>query len=175
MGKGIGLDTLIEGGTGSMSTDETQPTIMPDKFESGTANGPGIAGLGAGVAHVASLGVGAIRAALDALTSAVLAELAATPGTTVFGPADATRQTAVVSFTLAGWDIAEASRVLDQRYGILTRAGVHCAPRAHSTIGSRRTGGTVRVSPGLFSTPDDIRYLGRSLREMAAHPPTHAA
>ena len=175
VGEGIELDTLIEGGTGSMSTNESQPTMLPDKFESGTANGPGIAGLGAGVAHVTSQGIDAVRATLATLTATILEELAATPGVTVHGPADPTRQTAVISFALAGWDVAEASRILDQHHGILTRAGVHCAPRAHATIGSLRTGGTVRVSPGLFTTVDSIRHLGHCLREMAAHPPTHDA
>jgi len=170
LGEGVELAPLKEGGTGSGSEHEIQPTHLPDRYESGTLNGPGIAGLAAGAAYVQERGIGAIRQRLRHLTALLLAELSGVPGVTVYGPRDPAKQTAVVSFTLAGMDIAELGALLDDRYGIMTRTGLHCAPAAHRTIGSfDRTRGTVRVSPGLFNTPEQVSHLGRCLRELQEH------
>ncbi len=165
--EGVELVPLKEGGTGSRSQHETQPTHLPDRYESGTLNGPGIAGLAAGVGYLQEMGVDAVKAKLKELTALLLAELSRTPGVTIYGPRDPDRQTAVVSFTLAGVDTGELEGILDRRFGIMVRSGLHCSPAAHRTIGTfRRTRGTARVGLGLFNTADQVGYFGRCLREL---------
>lgn len=167
IGEGVELNTLIEGGTGSRSQHEIQPAHLPDRYESGTLNGPGIAGLAEGVAYLQRLGLQSIQKTLRGLTALVLEELAMTPGAAVYGPGDPDKQTGAVSFTLEGKDTAVVSTILDERFGILTRAGLQCSPGAHRTIGTfRRTGGTVRVSLGIFNTQEEIRLFGKCLREV---------
>lgn len=171
VGEGVELVPLKEGGTGSRSQHQTQPTHLPDRYESGTLNGPGIAGLAAGLTYLEDRGVEAINERLKELTALVLDELARTPGVTVYGPRDAEKQTAVVSFTLAGADAGELAEILDRRFGIMTRSGLHCSPAAHRTIGTfRRTRGAVRVSLGPFNTAEEVHYFGRCLREIQAEP-----
>ena len=168
IGEGIEPLPLIEGGTGSNSHHEVQPAELPDRYESGTPNGPGIAGLAAGVEWVQERGVEAIGRGLSGLIRCALEELAAIGGVTVYGPKDPARQTAAVSFTMEGFDTSELGLLLDERYGIMVRTGLHCAPGAHRTIGSfRRTRGTVRVSFGPMNTIEHVRYMGQCLRELA--------
>jgi cysteine desulfurase/selenocysteine lyase len=167
IGDGVDLAPLKEGGTGSRSQHETQPTHLPDRYESGTLNGPGIAGLAAGLAYLEEQGVAVIRKQLHELTARLLDELSRTAGVTVYGPRDPEKQTAVVSFTMAGMDTAAVGALLDERFGIMTRAGLQCSPAAHRTLGTfRRTGGTVRVSLGPFNTDEEVHYFGSSLREL---------
>jgi len=155
-----GLDTnmiepLIRGGTGSNSEHEEQPDMLPDRFESGTPNGAGIAGLGAGVRFVTERGIDAIRAHECALTHALIDGLGSLPGIMVYGPDDVAKRTAVVSFTAAGLRVSEIGFHLDEKYGILCRVGLHCAPSAHRTIGTFPEG-TVRLAPGIFTTLEDV-------------------
>ena len=169
VGEGVDLAPLKEGGTGSRSQHETQPTHLPDRYESGTLNGPGIAGLAAGLAYLEEQAVAVIKKRLQELTALLLDELSQTPGVTVYGPRDPEKQTAVVSFTMAVMDTAAVGALLDKRFGIMTRAGLQCSPAAHRTLGTfRRTGGTVRVSLGPFNTAEEVRYFGSCLRELQA-------
>jgi len=169
IGEGVELTPLVEGGTGSRSQHERQPEHLPDRYESGTMNAPGIAGLAEGVAYVRQRGPHSIQKALERLTALALDELARTPGARVYGPGDPGKRTAVVSFTLDGKDVAAVGAILSERYGILTRAGLQCSPGAHRTIGTfRRTGGTVRVSLGLFNSSEEVRYFGECLRQIQA-------
>ncbi|MDH7478614.1 MAG: aminotransferase class V-fold PLP-dependent enzyme, partial [Syntrophomonadaceae bacterium] len=94
-------------------------------------------------------------------------------GVQLYGPLDERLQTAVVSFNLVGWEANEVSRRLDQEYDIATRAGLHCAPLAHQTIGTLDSG-TVRVSPGYFSQQWDIEEFLRAVSEIAAAEPEGA-
>lgn len=149
------LEPLVCGGTGSNSEREEQPEDMPDRFESGTPNGPGIAGLGAGVRFVMGRGIDTIRAHEVALTDELLTGLATIPGVTVYGPADARRRTAVVSFTVADRRISDIGFALDEEYGVLCRVGLHCAPAAHRTLGTYPEG-TVRLAPGATTTTQQI-------------------
>jgi len=150
------IEPILRGGTGSHSDSEEQPADLPDRFESGTRNGVGIAGLGAGVRWVVSRGVDAIRAHLMNLTSLLLNGLSALPGVTVHGPAGESLRTAVVSFTAAGRRVSEIGLRLDEESGILCRVGLHCAPAAHRTLGTFPEG-TVRFAPGPFTTTDEVR------------------
>ncbi|MGB9871458.1 MAG: aminotransferase class V-fold PLP-dependent enzyme [Anaerolineae bacterium] len=146
---------LIRGGTGSRSEHEEQPDFLPDMCESGTPNAVGLAGLEAGVRWVLERGVEVIRAHEMELTQRLLDGLREIPGVTVYGPTDARRRTAVVSFNIAGMEPSEVGMRLDEEYGIMCRVGLHCAPAAHRTIGTFPSG-TVRFALGAFSTREEV-------------------
>ena len=157
---------LMRGGTGSRSEYEQQPEMLPDKYESGTPNGAGIAGLGAGVGWVLARGIDCIRAHEVSLTAQLVAGLRAIPGVTVHTPASAREMMAVVSCTVAGKDVSEVGLRLDEEFGILARVGLHCAPAAHRTIGTFPEG-TVRLAPGPLTTPDEIAATLRAMEAIA--------
>jgi cysteine desulfurase family protein len=149
------IEPLWRGGTGSRSEFEEQPDDLPDKFESGTQNGVGIAGLGAGVRFVLERGIENIRAHEVELTRLLIDGLQAIPGVVVHGTRDGQKCTAVVSFTIPGHQVSEIGLRLDEEFGVLCRVGLHCAPAAHRTIGTFPQG-TVRFAPGIFTTQDDL-------------------
>ncbi len=160
------LRPLMMGGTGSRSEFEGQPDFMPDKFESGTPNTIGLAGLGAGVRFVLAEGVEAIRCKEEYLTARFVEGIAALPGVTVYGPPDAASRTAVVSFNIAGVSPSEAALELDERFGILCRPGLHCAPAAHRTIGTFSQG-TIRFGFGYFNKDEEIAMALEAIRSLA--------
>lgn len=149
------IEPLTRGGTGSRSEYEQQPDFLPDKFESGTPNGVGIAGLGAGIAWVMQHGVKTIREHEVELTRLLLEGLSTMRGVNLYGPLDPQRRTAVVSFTVEGRQVSEIGQRLDEEHGVLCRVGLHCAPAAHRTIGTFPKG-TVRFAPGVTTTPQEI-------------------
>ncbi|MGQ9467446.1 MAG: aminotransferase class V-fold PLP-dependent enzyme [Anaerolineae bacterium] len=157
---------LLRGGTGSRSEREEQPDFLPDMCESGTPNGVGLAGLEAGVRWVLEQGVEAIRAHEMALTQRLIEGLSAIPGVTVYGTRDPERQTAVVSFNIAGMEPSEVGMRLDEEYGIMCRVGLHCAPAAHRTIGTFPAG-TVRFALGAFNTPEEVDAALRAVARLA--------
>ncbi len=160
------FEPLTQGGTGSQSEFEQQPPFLPDKYESGTANAMGLAGLGAGVRFVLETGVDEIRRHEMELTGQLLDGLSQISSVVVYGPQDAAVQTAVVSFNIGGMEPSEVGLQLDEEYEILCRPGLHCAPSAHKTIGTFATG-TVRLSPGLYTTHDDIAKALRAVEHVA--------
>jgi cysteine desulfurase family protein len=164
------LVPLIRGGTGSRSEHEEQPDFLPDKYESGTPNAVGLAGLSAGLAYVQERGLDAIRAYEVALTRQFIAGLRAIPGITLYGPGDPARQVAAVSFTLAGWRVSDVSFRLDEDFGVLCRPGLHCAPAAHRTIGTFPEG-TVRFAPGPFTTAEEIEAALEAVGRLAKEVP----
>ena len=145
------IDPLVRGGTGSRSEHETQPDFLPDKYESGTPNAVGLAGLEVGVRWVLERGVDAIRRHEVALTQRLTGGLRAIPGVTVYGTLDAELQTATVSFNIDGMESSEVGLRLDDDHGILCRVGLHCAPAAHKTVGTFPDG-TVRFGLSAFNT-----------------------
>jgi cysteine desulfurase / selenocysteine lyase len=149
------MEPLVRGGTGSRSEFEFQPEDFPDKFESGTLNGAGIAGLGAGVRWIMGRGPDAIVGHEIELKKTLLEGLANIPGITVYGPQSLSERTAVISFTARGHRVSEIGFVLDEEYGVLTRVGLHCAPAAHRTIGTFPEG-TVRFAPGAQTTAAEV-------------------
>jgi len=151
----VPLKPLLAGGTGTSSTSEDQPDALPDGFEAGTRNLPGIAGLKAGMEFVLEQGVAAIGDHERRLVAYAMERLQGVPGITLYGPADAALRGAVLSFAVAGHDASDLAFQLDQRFDIAVRAGLHCAPRAHQTLGTFPDG-TVRMSPGWFTTREDI-------------------
>jgi len=153
------------GGTGSRSEFEEQPDMLPDKFESGTPNGVGIAGLAAGIGYVRERGIEAIRAHEQSLTHMLIEGLMTIPGVTVYGPHDANKQTATVSFTAQGLSVSEIGFRLDEEYAILSRVGLHCSPATHRTIGTFPDG-TIRLAPGVSTTPEDIEHTLKAVERI---------
>ncbi len=147
---------LLYGGTGSLSDKEEQPGFLPDKFESGTLNVPGLAGLAAGIDWLNARGIAAVRAHEKRVAAALLEGLSLIRGVRIFGCLDAERSTAVVSFDTADKSVSELGARLDDEHEVLCRVGLHCAPAAHRTIGSFPQG-TVRLAPGIFTTPEEIQ------------------
>ncbi len=159
---GLTLETLLEGGSGVESRPETMPEATPARLEAGTQNAAGIAGLLAGGNCVWEQGVNRIRAHEMAMTGLLMESLIGLPGSRILGPAAADRRVAVVSITVEEYVPEQLADVLDQAFGIATRAGLHCAPQAHRTAGTLEIG-ALRFSPGYFTTPDDIRLAAEAL------------
>lgn len=160
------MEPLIRGGTGSRSEREEQPDFLPDMLESGTPNAVGIAGLEAGIRWVLARGVDAIRAHERALAQRAIGGLRAIPGVTVYGPLDAARQTATVSFNIAGMEPSEVGLRLDEEHGVLCRVGLHCAPAAHRTLGTFPAG-TVRFGMGVFNTTEEVDAAVAAVESLA--------
>ena len=149
------LPPLIAGGTGSFSHLETMPTHMPDAFEAGTLNLPGIIGLNEGLSYIESQGMENIHNHELALTQAFLEGLQSIDVVNIIGKQDIQDRTAVVSITIDSMDPASIAYELESTYHIMTRVGLHCAPRAHQTLGTYPEG-TVRFSFGYANTHEDV-------------------
>lgn len=157
MREGIDLRPFIYGGTGANSHSSLQPVILPERFESGTFNIPGLAGLGAALKFLLETGVEQIYDREACLVQRLINGLEQIAGVQLYGPpADLPRGSAV-SFTLAGADPAEVGHQLDERQ-IAVRTGLHCSPDSHRTLGTFPAG-TIRVSPGFFTAVTDIDYF----------------
>jgi cysteine desulfurase family protein len=167
--EGLSPRPLIFGGTGGNSQSELPPELLPDRFEAGTLNTPGLAGLKAGIDFLQAEGLATVRAHETRLAEGLLAGLLEVPGVTVYGPHDPAARGSVVSFNLVDRDPAEIGFLLDRDHEVLTRVGLHCSPDAHRTIGTFPRG-TVRVSPGYFNTEEEIDHLLRAVSALAAHP-----
>ena len=154
----VQLKPLIAGGTGSNSTLEEQPEAIPEGFEAGTHNLPGIAGLKAGIDFVLKEGLAAIGEKERVLVDFAAECLSTIPLLTLFGPTDPSLHAGVLSFTVKGIDSSSLAFALDRNFDIAVRAGLHCAPLAHRTLGTFPAG-TVRVSPGFFNTRDEIAFF----------------
>ena len=161
------LTPLMRGGTGSRSEFQEQPNFMPDKYESGTPNTVGIAGLVAGARFCLAQGVAQIRAKEERLTHMLIEGLGSIPGVLVHGCGDAKRQVAICSFTIQDLSPSEITMELDEEFGIMSRPGLHCAPIAHQTIGTFPQG-TVRFSAGYFTTEDEIKSTVAAVHKIAA-------
>ncbi len=161
---GLPLDTLKEGGTGSASESPYQPAFLPDRYESGTLNTPGIAGLNEGIKFILETGVNNIREHENQLTGYMIERLREIKGVRLYGSSDPQGQAGVISITIAGEDCQVVCRELDEKYNIAARGGLHCACLAHGTIGTQDQG-TIRFSPGHFNTVHD---LDRALQAVEA-------
>ncbi len=149
------LRPLVRGGTGSRSEAEEQPDFLPDRYESGTLSGVGLAGLAAGVRYLLDEGVARVREYEVELTRRLLAGLQRIPRAILYGSGDAERQIATVSFNVAGLQPSDVGLRLDEEFDIMCRVGLHCSPGAHRTIGTF-PGGTVRWSLGYLNTVDEV-------------------
>jgi selenocysteine lyase/cysteine desulfurase len=156
-----------EGGTGGDSASETQPREFPYFLEGGTPNVLGVAGLAAGVKYVQDRGMDSIRQHEAALTERLRQRVDEIGSYEVFGHHDPARRVGTLSIRSEVLPAAEIGGILDQAFNIAIRPGLHCAPYIHRSLGTFPEG-TVRVSPGAFSTDQDIDCLVRALKEIAA-------
>ncbi|MDA3812049.1 MAG: aminotransferase class V-fold PLP-dependent enzyme [Spirochaetaceae bacterium] len=165
LGEGRTIEPLIYGGTGSRSHEEYQPEYKPDRFESGTRNISGIAGLAASVEFLLKEGIDKIREKEQKLTKLLFYQLNPIEGITIHGPQDIGGRNSVLSFTHNKLDVSEIAELLDEK-GIAMRMGLHCSPSAHKTLGTFETGGTIRLSPGYFNSEKDIMETINVLKEI---------
>lgn len=159
------LSPLIEGGTGSLSESELQPDYMPDKFESGTLNIPGIYGLNASLKYLFDKGIKTIHSIEADLTETFLNDISNMDSINIIGSKSISERTSVVSLDFKTMDNSEAAFLLDRDFGISTRVGLHCAPNAHKTLGTFPRG-TVRFSFGHFNTSDEVKYAVESINKI---------
>jgi cysteine desulfurase family protein len=164
------LRTLREGGTGSVSEMETQPVFMPDKYEPGSHNAIGIIGLSEGVQWVMDQTVEKLAWHERELIEALLKGINDVEGVKLFSPPHQDR-IGVMSVRIDGFEPNELASILESSFGILTRAGLHCAPLAHQAIGTLSSGGTTRLSFGPFITVKDVQYAAESLAKVAVSRP----
>jgi cysteine desulfurase family protein len=164
-----GLEKIIEpicvGGTGSRSEVEEQPDFLPDRFEAGTPNMAGIAGLKAGVEFVLSNGINQIKVKEENLVKMFIEGVRDLPGIILYGQTSADRRIPVVSFNIAGMDPGIVALELDERFNIMLRSGLHCAPCAHKTIRTYPSG-TVRFSFSYFNTKEQIIKSIEALKQI---------
>lgn len=153
---------LLEGGTGSQSIQQRMPDFLPDRLEAGTLNMPGIAGLLAGIRYVRRGGLEKILAHEKHLTQMAVQGLETLPGLRLFVSPGLRNQTGVLSLTAEGVDVENMGSALAER-GIAVRAGIHCAPYAHRTVGTLDTG-TIRISFSDFNTPEEVARLLRAVQ-----------
>ncbi|MEM6552830.1 MAG: aminotransferase class V-fold PLP-dependent enzyme [Planctomycetota bacterium] len=178
------MTTFKEGGTGSKSESDHQPTFMPDRFEPGSHNAIGILGLSEGVKYILDQGIDTlwqhqqtlIKTMIDGLEGGWSGYTSSTdqtmPGFQYFGPKGVAHRCGVFSFRLEGFTPPELSQKLETDFGILSRSGIHCAPGAHQTIGTHQPSdahpspGTTRLSFGPYTTPQDVKYATDALAQL---------
>ena len=154
--EGIEIRPLLSGGTGSASKDRRQPLEIPDGFEAGTVNAPGIIGLGYSVDLLLKLGIQNIYEKEHELTKLLDEELRSMKNVTVYGPEDIDKKVGIVTFNIKGKSCEQVADELSEVYGIAARGGFHCAGLAHKTIGTWEQG-AVRLSIGVFNTKGQIK------------------
>jgi len=188
--EGLAIRPLKRGGTGSQSDLDEQPAFFPDFLESGTRNNVGIAGLGASVDFILGVGVETIRRHEKELLAAFTDGVIGVPGVTLYGPLEPEKQAPILSVTFdqalpeglhvsfggcGGRSIPaafesihpqEAGTILQERFEIAVRVGLHCAPLAHQALGTF-PGGTVRFSLGYFNTHEDVEIAVSAIRKLA--------
>ncbi len=162
---GLELESLKLGGTGSISESLNQPDFLPDKYESGTLNGPGIVGLARGVEHINKLGLGEIRAKEEALMKRFIDGIRKIDSLKIYG-LQASLQGPVVSINLGNMGSSDLAYILDEEYNIAVRSGLHCAPLIHEAMGTIEQG-TVRFSFGWMNTKEEIDQAIRALKEIS--------
>lgn len=163
------MTPLLSGGTGSISHTEEIPEFMPDRFEPGTMNLPGIFGLNSALGWINEVGIENIYNKERILTRLFLEEIGKLDPKgekiKLVGKNTEEGRTAVVSIQTPGRDVSEVAYLLDKNYGIMTRVGLHCAPSAHQTLGTYPTG-TVRFSFGYFNTEEEVLFAVKALEEI---------
>ena len=163
------MEPLISGGTGSVSHTEEIPDFMPDRFESGTPNLPGIYGLHEALLYLKTHSLQAINEKELSLTGYFLEQLQALDDTgrhiRIIGKKDLTNRNAVVSIQTPEIDMSQVAWQLDNEYGVMTRVGLHCAPNAHKTLGTYPAG-TIRFSFGPENTKNELDFAIQGLKKI---------
>lgn len=163
------LQPILQGGTGTESEQEEQPTSWPERMEAGSLNTPAIAGLAAGVNYLLRRTVASIRNAHNEQTAAFLDGLLSSGVWTLWGSRSIQDRVAVISVTANQLNPHELASLLDSHFGIQTRAGLHCAPRIHQRMGTLSSGGTLRFSLGATSGPQDLQQAMDALKSIQGH------
>lgn len=161
----IDIEPLIQGGTGSSSKSVNQPVVMPDLLESGTLNTPGIAGLAKGIEFIQKTGQEKLAVYKNSLVKMLHEGIREIKGMKLYSVDLIENNTGITALNYRDIDSEEISEILDKQYNIATRAGIHCAPYAHSTLGTLDRG-IVRLSVGCFNTPEEIEYTLHALRNI---------
>lgn len=164
----IELEPLLHGGTGSQSEAIDQPSVRPDRYESGTQNAVGVAGLVEGVKYVLAETPGRIHEREWKLTQQLMSGLLEIDGVAMIGPELGQNKTGIVSFNMKQSDSSEVAFILDQTFQIAVRSGYHCTPLSHERAGTLAQG-AVRASVGVFTTEEDIQKLIDAVKEIAKH------
>lgn len=160
------LDPLRQGGTGSNSELDTQPEGMPQKFESGNHNSPGLVGLDAAIGFLMEHGIEAVESHERELAIKLFERLSGIPSLTIHSTPDRERATGVISVSSDMYTSDEIAALLNQHFHIDTRAGLHCAPGIHRRMGTIERQGTVRISVGFHSTTDDVDAVADALEQI---------
>lgn len=163
---GLVLDPLISGGSGVDTYNEKHPSAMPTALEAGTLNGHGIAGLCAALGYIENIGQETIRAREMALMRRFYEGVSNIPGVKIYGDFDAPMRAAIVTLNIRDYDSSEVSDVLSTEYGIVTRAGAHCAPLMHKALGTVSQG-AVRFSFSHFNTEEEIDFAAKAIKKLA--------
>ncbi len=163
--KGLDISPLIVGGSGTDSYAKTQPEDLPEALEAGTRNGPGIAGLLAGIQFIQRVGIENIKEKTDALRSAFIEGISSLPDIKIYGD-QADPHVSIVALNIADIDASFVSHVLADEFGICTRPGAHCAPLAHEALGTKSQG-VVRFSFGLTITEADVEAAIEAVHSIA--------
>ncbi|GGA06635.1 cysteine desulfurase [Paenibacillus marchantiophytorum] len=161
----LDLDPLLHGGTGSQSEAIQQPTVRPDRYEAGTQNTVGIAGLNEGVKFVLAETVEKIHEKEWRQTQMLMEGLLGIEGVTILGPSLGQNKTGIVSFNIQDADSSEVAFILDQSFQIAVRSGYHCTPLAHEAAGTLAKG-AVRASIGYFTTDGEVDALIQAVKEI---------
>ncbi len=161
------VDSLIQGGTGSLSEDEIQPNYMPDKYESGTSNIVGIYGLNSSIKYIKKVGISNIHKKEMQLTKQFIDGIKNIDERLIVGKKNTDNRTSVVSLDFKELDNGIICHQLDKKYGIATRSGLHCAPSAHKTLNTFPDG-TIRFSFGYFNTEEEVDYIIKCIKEILA-------
>lgn len=162
------LIPIRQGGTGSRSEVDTQPESMPDRYESGNHNAPGLVGLDAALGFLLETGVDELRRHEVALAERLCEGMRSIPSLTLYSSDDRNRHTGVVSLTSELYTSDELALLLSQHFGIDTRSGLHCTPGIHRRLGTIERQGTVRLSVGFQTTQDDIDAVIDALQQVSA-------
>lgn len=164
--KGIKLKSLCEGGTGSNSESIYQPDFMPDLFESGTLNTPGIVGLCQGIDFINEKSIDNICNHKYKLTARLMEGIKEIKGARLYSKLEKAGNSGIAAVNFDGFDSTEISYLLDRDYNTATRAGIHCAPTAHRKLGTSETG-IVRFSPGYFNTVNEVDFVIKALKKIS--------
>ena len=162
------LRTIREGGTGSVSEQDRQPDFLPDKYEPGSHNAIGIAGLNEGLKWILDQGIEKLASHDLDLCRTMLEGLSDIDGLTYYGPRGVKHRLGVFSIRIEGFEPYELAAVLESHFGILTRPGLHCAPLAHQAIGTTQFGGTTRLSFGPFLSKQDVKFATDAISEIVS-------
>ncbi len=161
------LASIRQGGTGTSSELDSQPTSLPDKYESGNHNAPGLVGLCAGLEYLAEQGIENLAREEQENLDLLLSELSRMSGVTLYGLPESTGRVGVVSLNIEGFAPHDLALILDDTFDIQTRAGLHCAPGVHRWLETFEQGGTVRFSGGPFTARSDVELLIQAIRELS--------